>query len=295
MLLSFLPIAERRFIACYSLRFGAHRPLQGLLLDFGKLAFLSPLSHFILPSFTLLAVAFSFVLEMFFLLCRLPVDLSDSLLVLVAFMMALELLLVCLAMLAGSQILRMTAGRNIVWSWISLVLWGMVTVLIASMSSSLCVTALLNSNGSGNMGFIPECFSMSIVLFSGVFMQVAMVYLCMLQAQRMPLDTEGESELITGLSLEYGGIMFACFGAVEYGLALVALVLMVQWNMPGVLGISMCVMWMCVCLIRVKAGRVKVVMMWPMLLCWCYVPLLCCLVFTLLFSFRLLYLSPSLF
>ncbi len=63
---------------------------------------------------------------------------------------------------------------------------------------------------------------MSIVLFSGIFMQVAMVYLCMLQAQRMPLDTEGESELITGLSLEYGGIMFACFGAVEYGLALTA-------------------------------------------------------------------------
>ncbi len=209
---------------------------------------------------------------MLFLLARLPVDLSDCLLVLIAFMLGLELLLVFLSMLAGSQILRLAAGRSLVWSWISLILWGLVVVLVASMSSSLCISALLNSNGGGNAGILPECCSFSLFMFSGLFMQVAMVYLLMFSAQRMPLDVEGESELITGLSLEFGGIMFACFGAVEYGLSLVTLMLMLQWNMPGVFGVTLVWSWMCVCLIRVKAGRVKVAQVWPKMLCWCYFP-----------------------
>lgn len=264
LLLSFLPCSERRFIAGFSQRYGAHRQLQALLLDSMKLAILTP---FTFSSLSLLTVALSIVLEMLFLLARCPFDYSDSFFLFMAMITLLELLLVFLALFSGSNILRLVAGRSLIWSWISMLLWGLFTLVVAYSTGSVCMSSILYSNGS--WAFAP---SFALFLFSGLFMQMSCSFLFQFIAQRMPLDVEGESELISGVSLEFGGILFALFGAVEYGLSLVALCLMVQWC-NGIVGLGFVICWMSMCLIRVKAGRVKVVSMIGMMMYWVYIPM----------------------
>lgn len=272
LLLSFLPCSERRFIAGFSQRYGAHRVFQALLLDSMKLSLLTPFTY---SSLSLLSVAFSITLEMLFILARCPLDYSDSFFLFYGLLVLLELLLVFLALFSGSNILRLVAGRSLIWSWISMVLWGAFILLVVHSTGSLCMTSILWDGGSWIGGF-------SMLYFSGLLMQVSCCFLFMFLAQRMPLDVEGESELISGVSLEFGGILFALFGAVEYGLSLASLCLMVQWcNVGGGIGFVIC--WMSMCLIRVKAGRVKVVSMIGMMMMWVYVPLSIVLVSFMLF------------
>nr|YP_009544237.1 NADH dehydrogenase subunit 1 [Chiroteuthis picteti]AYO28820.1 NADH dehydrogenase subunit 1 [Chiroteuthis picteti] len=115
-------------------------------------------------------------------------------------------------------------------------------------SMSLILLSCLVLVGSMSLSLIMKYQVFVWVFFINFFMMIMWFVSCVAETHRAPFDfAEGESELVSGFNIEYGGVGFAVLFMAEYGNILFMSVLVVSLFFGGVIFISLYGMGLCVC------------------------------------------------
>nr|WMC21025.1 NADH dehydrogenase subunit 1 [Ancistrocheirus sp. 2 FFA-2023] len=114
-------------------------------------------------------------------------------------------------------------------------------------SMSLILLSCLIMVGSMSLSSIMKYQTYVWVFFINFFMLIMWFVSCVAETHRAPFDfAEGESELVSGFNIEYGGVGFAVLFMAEYGNILFMSVLVVSLFFGGVIFIGMYGMGLCV-------------------------------------------------
>nr|YP_007891047.1 NADH dehydrogenase subunit 1 [Sepia pharaonis]AGJ71772.1 NADH dehydrogenase subunit 1 [Sepia pharaonis] len=106
-------------------------------------------------------------------------------------------------------------------------------------SMSLILMSCLILSGSINLSVIMNYQLFIWIVFVNFFMLIMWFVSCVAETHRAPFDfAEGESELVSGFNIEYGGIGFAVLFMAEYSSILFMSVLVVSLFFGGLLYIS---------------------------------------------------------
>nr|YP_001874756.1 NADH dehydrogenase subunit 1 [Sthenoteuthis oualaniensis]ACC78192.1 NADH dehydrogenase subunit 1 [Sthenoteuthis oualaniensis]ANG44477.1 NADH dehydrogenase subunit 1 [Sthenoteuthis oualaniensis]QNS38527.1 NADH dehydrogenase subunit 1 [Sthenoteuthis oualaniensis] len=113
-------------------------------------------------------------------------------------------------------------------------------------SMSLILLSCLLLAGSMSLSLIMKYQVWVWVVFVNFFMMIMWFVSCVAETHRAPFDfAEGESELVSGFNVEYGGVGFAVLFMAEYSNILFMSVLVVSLFFGGVIFISMYGMGLC--------------------------------------------------
>nr|YP_010718885.1 NADH dehydrogenase subunit 1 [Onychoteuthis compacta]WDQ44488.1 NADH dehydrogenase subunit 1 [Onychoteuthis compacta] len=114
-------------------------------------------------------------------------------------------------------------------------------------SMSLILLSCLLLAGSMTLSMIMKYQAFVWIFFVNFFMMVMWFVSCVAETHRAPFDfAEGESELVSGFNIEYGGVGFAVLFMAEYSNILFMSVLVVSLFFGGVIFISLYGMGLCV-------------------------------------------------
>nr|YP_010944747.1 NADH dehydrogenase subunit 1 [Liocranchia reinhardtii]WMC20845.1 NADH dehydrogenase subunit 1 [Liocranchia reinhardtii] len=114
-------------------------------------------------------------------------------------------------------------------------------------SMSLILMSCLMMTGSMSLSVIMKYQIFVWVVFVNFFMMLMWFVSCVAETHRAPFDfAEGESELVSGFNVEYGGVGFAVLFMAEYGNILFMSVLVVSLFLGGVVfigawGLGLCI------------------------------------------------------
>nr|ACC78210.1 NADH dehydrogenase subunit 1 [Sthenoteuthis oualaniensis]QSH90724.1 NADH dehydrogenase subunit 1 [Sthenoteuthis oualaniensis] len=113
-------------------------------------------------------------------------------------------------------------------------------------SMSLILLSCLLLAGSMSLSLIMKYQVWVWIVFVNFFMMIMWFVSCVAETHRAPFDfAEGESELVSGFNVEYGGVGFAVLFMAEYSNILFMSVLVVSLFFGGVVFISMYGMGLC--------------------------------------------------
>nr|WMM47481.1 NADH dehydrogenase subunit 1 [Sthenoteuthis oualaniensis] len=113
-------------------------------------------------------------------------------------------------------------------------------------SMSLILLSCLLLAGSMSLSLIMKYQVWVWIVFVNFFMMIMWFVSCVAETHRAPFDfAEGESELVSGFNVEYGGVGFAVLFMAEYSNILFMSVLVVSLFFGGVIFISMYGMGLC--------------------------------------------------
>nr|BAE80039.1 NADH dehydrogenase subunit 1 [Todarodes pacificus] len=113
-------------------------------------------------------------------------------------------------------------------------------------SMSLILLSCLLLAGSMSLSMIMKYQVFVWVVFVNFFMMIMWFVSCVAETHRAPFDfAEGESELVSGFNVEYGGVGFAVLFMAEYSNILFMSVLVVSLFFGGVVFISLYGMGLC--------------------------------------------------
>nr|WMC21037.1 NADH dehydrogenase subunit 1 [Egea inermis] len=114
-------------------------------------------------------------------------------------------------------------------------------------SMSLILLSCLLLVGSMSLSVIMKYQFFVWIFFVNFFMMLMWFVSCIAETHRAPFDfAEGESELVSGFNVEYGGVGFAVLFMAEYSNILFMSVLVVSLFYGGVIFISFCGLGLCV-------------------------------------------------
>nr|YP_001425569.1 NADH dehydrogenase subunit 1 [Dosidicus gigas]ABS76305.1 NADH dehydrogenase subunit 1 [Dosidicus gigas] len=113
-------------------------------------------------------------------------------------------------------------------------------------SMSLILLSCLLLAGSMSLSLIMKYQAWVWIVFVNFFMMIMWFVSCVAETHRAPFDfAEGESELVSGFNVEYGGVGFAVLFMAEYSNILFMSVLVVSLFFGGVIFISVYGMGLC--------------------------------------------------
>nr|YP_009132917.1 NADH dehydrogenase subunit 1 [Illex argentinus]AKA67044.1 NADH dehydrogenase subunit 1 [Illex argentinus] len=113
-------------------------------------------------------------------------------------------------------------------------------------SMSLILLSCLLLAGSMSLSLVMKYQVFVWVVFVNFFMMIMWFVSCVAETHRAPFDfAEGESELVSGFNVEYGGVGFAVLFMAEYSNILFMSVLVVSLFFGGVVFISLYGMGLC--------------------------------------------------
>nr|QQP21739.1 NADH dehydrogenase subunit 1 [Metasepia tullbergi] len=103
-------------------------------------------------------------------------------------------------------------------------------------SMSLILLSCLMLTGSLGLSFVMKYQYMIWLIFINYFMFIMWFVSCLAETHRAPFDfAEGESELVSGFNIEYGGVGFAVLFMAEYSNILFMSVMTISLFMGGVI------------------------------------------------------------